>query len=176
MTVSGCGEDTPDEPAKPTNTKPSQPAPEQTSETADPQAKEKDEVLRSYSGMWTEQMKAYRKADAKGTDLEKYATLKALGRFELDLARMKKAGTVVRGELGHEDTRVTQLDLKAKVPTAKVTDCMDISKWQTYNTKQKKVIPFPDGQPLRYQATASAERWEGRWMITEFTTHGDKKC
>lgn len=51
-------------------------------------------------------MKAYRHASAKGTQLEKYATLDALGQFRNDLARMKEAGTVVRGEIGH-DAKVT---------------------------------------------------------------------
>lgn len=72
-------------------------APHQTPQGASADATEKAAVLASYNAMWVEQMKAYRKADAAGTDLEKYATLDALGRFRIDLARMKKAGTAVTG-------------------------------------------------------------------------------
>ncbi|MFD4482788.1 hypothetical protein ACFWPU_42705 [Streptomyces sp. NPDC058471] len=133
-------------------------------------------VTDTYARMWAEQMKAYRKADEKGTDLQKYATLDALGQARNDLARMRKAGTVVRGDLKHSDTEVKTLDLDAKTPKASLRDCMDISKWQTYNKKQKRVVPMPAKQPRRYWATATAERWDGQWLITSITTHGDQKC
>lgn len=55
-------------------------------------------MLAAFDAMWTERTKAYAKADAKGTRLEKYATLDVLGRIRNDLDRMKAAGTVVRGE------------------------------------------------------------------------------
>ncbi|MFE7113763.1 hypothetical protein ACFU98_47570 [Streptomyces sp. NPDC057575] len=45
-------------------------------------------MLAAFDAMWTERTKAYAKADAKGTRLEKYATLDALGRIRNDLARM----------------------------------------------------------------------------------------
>ncbi|MEU0852481.1 hypothetical protein ABZ387_31630 [Streptomyces flaveolus] len=61
-------------------------------------------------------------------------------------------------------------------PKASLSDCMDISKWQTYSTKKDKVLPMPTNQPLRYIATATAERWKGQWLITAFTTHGDRTC
>ncbi|MFF6866765.1 hypothetical protein [Streptomyces ardesiacus] len=64
---------------------------------------------------------AYRTGTDKDTGLERYATLDALGQTRLDLARMKEAGTVVRGEIGH-DPEVTSLDLEAKTPTANRVD------------------------------------------------------
>ncbi|MGW7671952.1 hypothetical protein ACWGJX_33355 [Streptomyces sp. NPDC054775] len=137
---------------------------------------EKAAVVESYLRMWGEQMKAYRKADAEGTALEKYATYEALAQFRNDLDGMKKAGTVVRGQLAHHGTTVTGLDLGATTPKASLSDCMDISAWQTYSTKNNKVIPIPSTQPLRYVATATAERWKGQWLITTFTTHGDRSC
>ncbi|MFI6661523.1 hypothetical protein ACIBL8_39085 [Streptomyces sp. NPDC050523] len=66
--------------------------------------------------------------------------------------------------------------MKATTPTATLTDCMDISRWQTYSTKKHAVIPMPTSQPLRYLATAKAERWKGQWLITAFTPHGDQSC
>ncbi|MGW3152624.1 hypothetical protein ACWDG1_50415 [Streptomyces sp. NPDC001177] len=74
---------------------------------------------------------------------------------------MKKPGTVVRGEVGH-DPEVTSLDLKASTPKATLSDCIDLSRYQTYDTRAKKVILLPTSQPLRYLATAKAERWKGR--------------
>ncbi|MFI6567104.1 hypothetical protein [Streptomyces sp. NPDC050534] len=73
-------------------------------------------------------------ASKEGTDLERYATLDALGKVELDLARMKKAGTVVRGSIGH-DAKVTALDSKATL-----SDCVDLSRYETYDARAHKTI------------------------------------
>ncbi|MFH9118555.1 hypothetical protein [Streptomyces globisporus] len=118
----------------------------------------------------------FRKAGAKGTDLERYVTAEALGQFRNDLDRMKAAGTVVRGDLAHDDTEVTALDMDAKTPSATVQDCMGISKWQTYSTKEGQVLPMPSAQPTRYVATATAEKWEDGWIITTFTPDGAQTC
>lgn len=141
----------------------------------DPQAAAKADVLTAYNGFWSEQVKAYAKADTKGTDLKKYATTDALGRVDIDVARMQKAGTAVHGAPVH-DTKVTAVDLSAKIPNATVTDCLDISNWKTVKTKTGEVIAFPSNQPLRYQTTASAEKWGNQWLITKVTTHGEIHC
>jgi hypothetical protein len=138
---------------------------------ADPDAADRAKVLAVYRSM----TEAYRTGTDKGTGLERYASLDALGQTRLDLARMKEAGAVVRGEIGH-DPKVTSLDLKAKTPTATLSDCIDLSKYQTYDVRAKKVIPLPSEQPLRYTATATAERWDGRWMITKVNTQGGGTC
>ncbi|WP_097275706.1 hypothetical protein [Streptomyces sp. TLI_55] len=151
------------------------PGADSASPAAAPDAAAKKAVLTTYGRMWEEQMKAYRKASDKGTDLARYASLDALGTFRLDLAHMKKAGTVVTGELGHTPA-VSQLDLKAAQPTATVTDCLDLSRWETKRVKTGDVLPLPTAQPLRYQATATVQRWQGRWMVTDYTPHGDRTC
>lgn len=120
-------------------------------------------------------MKAYRKASDAGTHLDRYASLDALGAFRLDLAHMKKSGTVATGELWHESA-VSELDLEAKQPTATVTDCLDLSGWEAKRVKTGDVVMLPTAQPLRYQATATVQRWQGRWMVTDYTPHGDRTC
>ncbi|MBB1258313.1 hypothetical protein H3147_05650 [Streptomyces sp. OF8] len=145
------------------------------SASADPHAAEKAAVLAAYDGMTTEQAKAYRQASKNGTTLEKYATLDALSKIELDLRRMQQAGTVVRGEIRHE-AKVVELDLSAKTPKARLEDCVDLSDYTTYDTKAKKVIPLPTAQPLRYVATAKAERWDGRWLVIDIDTTGSDSC
>lgn len=143
--------------------------------SAAPGTAEKTAVLASYNAMWVEQMKAYRKADASGTDLEKYVSLDALGKFRLDLARMKKAGTVVTGELGHTPV-VTRVDTSGKVAKAAISDCLDLAKWQSVYVKTNKPIPLPSNQPRRYRATATAEKWPSGWMVTVYTPHGEQPC
>ncbi|MEV3898345.1 hypothetical protein [Streptomyces anulatus] len=175
LALTGCGGG--DDGAKPSAAPPAASSPTPAGSTsADPDASEKTAVLASYTAMWTEQMKAYRKADAKGTDLERYVTAEALGQFRNDLDRMKQAGTVVRGDLAHDDTKVTAVDMDAQTPTATVQDCMDISKWQTYSTKKDQALPMPSAQPRRYVATATAEKWEDGWIITTFTPDGAQAC
>ncbi|MGW6945114.1 hypothetical protein ACWGF3_39720 [Streptomyces xanthophaeus] len=143
--------------------------------TADPQQAEKTAVLAAYSAMSAEQLKAYRVADAKGTELEKYATAEALGQIRNDLARMKEAKTLVRGDIGHQ-AEVTALDLEAATPKATLSDCVDLSKYETYDTGAQKVIPLPAGQPLRYVMAVTAERWDGRWMVTAINPQGGPTC
>ncbi|MCX4516068.1 hypothetical protein OG402_38325 [Streptomyces anulatus] len=170
LALTGCGGG--DDGAKPSAAPPaaSSPTPAATT-SADPDAAEKTAVITSYEAMTREQMKAYRQADATGTDLEKYATTEALGQIRNDLANMQTAGTVVRGELGH-DTEVTGLDMEAQTPTATLSDCVDLSGYETYDVKAKKVIPLPTEQPLRYVMTATAQRWDGRWMVTDIDPQG----
>ncbi|MFD8952516.1 hypothetical protein ACFV0B_27100 [Streptomyces xanthophaeus] len=143
--------------------------------TADPQQAEKTAVLAAYSAMSAEQLKAYRAADAKGTELEKYATAEALGQIRNDLARMKEARTLVRGDIGHQ-AEVTALDLEATTPRATLSDCVDLSKYETYDTRAQKVIPLPAEQPLRYVMTVTAERWDGRWMVTAINPQDGPAC
>lgn len=150
-------------------------APASPSPSTDPDAAVKTAVLAAYDGMVTEQAKAYRQASAKGTELEKYATLNALSKIELDLAGMKEAGRVVRGEIGH-DAKVAGLDLDTKTPKATLKDCVDLSKYETYDVKAKKVIPLPTNQPMRYVTTATAEQWDGRWLVTDINTQGGGAC
>ncbi|MEU5525258.1 hypothetical protein ABZ759_32750 [Streptomyces sp. NPDC047860] len=111
----------------------------------DPEAADKAAVLKAYEGMTTEQAKAYRTASEQGTDLEKYATLDALGKIRNDLARLKNSGAIVRGEIGH-DARVTSLDMDGETPTAQLSDCVDLARYETYYLKAKKVIPLPTAQ------------------------------
>ncbi|MFD9789127.1 hypothetical protein ACFWXZ_34770 [[Kitasatospora] papulosa] len=129
----------------------------------------------SYTSMWVEQMKAYRVASPDGTKLDDYATLDALSAFERDLAHMKKSGTIGTGQLGHEP-EVAELYMEAKIPTATVEDCIDLSKWKAERTTGEP-IPLPTAQPLRYVATATVERWDNnRWMVTAYKPDGNQTC
>ncbi|MEU0304676.1 hypothetical protein ABZ252_35300 [Streptomyces sp. NPDC006175] len=145
------------------------------SASVDPEAVEETAVLAAYNAMSREQMAAYRPASAEGTELERYVTADALGQIRNDLHRMREAGTVVRGELGH-DAEVTELDMDAQTPTASLSDCVDLARYETYDTRARTVIPLPSEQPLRYVMTATAQRWDGRWMVTGLDTRGGQTC
>lgn len=176
LALAGCGGGGDDAKPQAASSAASSAPPAVSASPRDPGAADKTAVLASYTSMWVEQMKAYRKASPDGTKLADFATLDALSAFERDLAHMKKNNTVIRGELGHQP-EVTALDVDAKLPTATVEDCIDLSKWQTLDTKTNKPIPLPTAQPLRYVATATVERWDNnRWMVTEYQPDGSRTC
>ncbi len=143
--------------------------------SADPDRAAKEAVLTAYDAFWREQVKAFAQADIKGTDLKKYATKKALGSAMGDVLVMKKAGTATTGSPTH-DTKVTSLTVSGSIPKATVQDCLDISNWKTVKRPSGEVQPFPTNQPLRYIATATAEKWGTQWMITELTPEGTRTC
>ncbi|MFB7032101.1 MULTISPECIES: hypothetical protein [unclassified Streptomyces] len=177
LALTGCGGGSGDAKAPPTTAAPAAtaPAPAPATSSADPEAAEKRAVLAAYASMWAEQMKAYAKADAKGTDLGKYTSLDALGQFRVDLARMKQAGTIGTGTLGHEP-KVTALDTTGKLPRATIEDCLDLSGWKAVRVKTGEPIPLPSNQPRRYIATATAEKWPNGWMVTVYKPHGERTC
>ncbi|MFD9540817.1 hypothetical protein [Streptomyces sp. NPDC060022] len=171
LALAGCGGGSDD---KKPQTAPSA-ASSVSASPADPDAAVKNAVLTSYTSMWVEQMKAYRKASPDGTRLADFATLDALSMFERDLATMKKNNTRVTGGVGHE-AKVAELDMEAKIPTATVEDCIDLSQWKAQRTSGEP-IPLPTAQPLRYVATATVERWDNnRWMVTEYKSDGSQTC
>ncbi|MEU5417526.1 hypothetical protein [Streptomyces clavifer] len=177
LALTGCGGSSDDTkpPTASSTAPPAAPSASASASPADPDAVVKAVVLEVYSAMWVEQMKAYRVASPDGTKLADFATLDALSAFERDLATMKKNNTRVMGGVGHEP-EVTALDLEAKIPTATVEDCVDLSKWKAERTSGE-VIPLPTAQPLRYVAMARVERWdEDRWMVTEYKPDGSRSC
>ncbi|MFG2651248.1 hypothetical protein [Streptomyces sp. NPDC048436] len=116
--------------------------------------------------MWDEQVKAYAKADTKGTDLNKYATANAVARAESDVMGLKAKGIVAVGEPTH-DSEVQSIELDRKVPRAKLRDCMDTTYWTYEYRKTGKALPLPKKRVKRYFVTVKAERWGKKWMILD---------
>ncbi|MFG2894907.1 hypothetical protein [Streptomyces sp. NPDC048248] len=170
LTVTSCsGGGSSEAGAKPTDAS-TKPAP---SKSVDPEAATKQEVLARYNKYWAEQVKAFSKGSEKGTDLQKYATLDALGRARADLLNMKAAGNAMKGSPKH-DAKVTALGLSKKTPDATITDCLDIRSWQTINRKTGKVLKLSHGNLTRYVTVVSAEKWPNGWMITKAEPKGQK--
>ncbi|MCW8095814.1 hypothetical protein [Streptomyces tauricus] len=85
---------------------------------------------------------------------------------------MKEQRSVIRG--GH-DAKVTSLDAVAKLPTATIEDCVDLSKWQTIDPRTDKVLPSRRtsrvAAPLRRDGGEVAERLDGDRLRTGRGTH-----
>ncbi|THA49423.1 hypothetical protein [Streptomyces sp. A1136] len=145
------------------------------SASTDPQAAEKSKALAAYSGFWTESVKAYETGTEKDTKLVNFAAKTALNDALTDLANMRKAGTVTKGSPGHRP-EVTAVNMAGEHPGITITDCLDLSTWQTVDRATGKVQPYPPEQPLRYVAVAETELWAGQWMVVKMTPDGDRRC
>ncbi|MFB7032272.1 MULTISPECIES: hypothetical protein [unclassified Streptomyces] len=174
LALTGCGGGGADAKAPAATTAPATAAPAPATSSADPQAAEKAAVLKALGSMWTEQMKAYRQRSVKGTALEKYATLDALGETRIAVTRMTQADTRMQGEPRYDGAVVNTLDLAAKTPKAVIAACSDLSGYRM--TKAGKPLPLPTSQPLRYFMTISAEKWPNGWMITRIDREGQRPC
>ncbi len=170
LSVSSCsGDDKASDEPKQSST-PAASAPESSASPAssDPQAADKRDVIAAYRSYWSEQVKAYAKANVEGTDLDKYASADALGRARSDVLSLQKAGVVAKGAPVN-NPEVTDLDMDRKVPRATVTDCLDVSKWTRVKKKTGETVPSPKGQLKKYTATINTEKWGKQWMILKVT-------
>ncbi|MFG2885734.1 hypothetical protein ACGFYV_26155 [Streptomyces sp. NPDC048297] len=130
------------------------------SPSQDPTAPVKD----AYQHYWEEQVKAYSKGDAKGTDLSLYSGALALSKTEDDLKDFKAKGIVTTGAPGH-DVHVTSFQPDAKVPQAKITDCLDTSTWKFIYRDTRKPVEMPKDRLVRYLTTVDAEKWGNQWKV-----------
>ncbi|MFJ4895583.1 hypothetical protein ACIP5U_37160 [Streptomyces sp. NPDC088788] len=156
-------------PAAPSTTRASTVAPSPT----DPQAAEKKAVLSAYSSYWQEQVSAYKAGTVKGTRLKKYAVGAAVARVEGDLASMKDKGITADGRPSH-DVRMTALATDKQVPSATLSDCLDISPWKFTYRKTGAAVPSPKTQLTQYRTIVKAEKWGNQWMILSATPQATK--
>lgn len=139
----------------------------------DPQAAEKKAVLSAYSSYWREQVSAYKAGTVKGTRLKAYAVGAAVTRVVGDLASMKDKGIAADGRPSH-DVRMTALATNKQVPSATLSDCLDISQWKFTYRKTGAAVPSPKTQLTQYRTIVKAEKWGNQWMILSATPQATK--
>ncbi|MGW7317919.1 hypothetical protein [Streptomyces sp. NPDC054865] len=142
--------------------------------SADPEAADKAEVQAAFTRYWAVLSKAYAEADPKDADLGKVATGNALVETQQELVGLRKSGYVVKGQPQHSNTQIA-FKPDAKLKTALITDCMDISQWKPMIKDSGKEAPLPSGRLLRYVTTLTAEKWPNGWMVLEEKPEG-KAC
>ncbi|WP_331763534.1 hypothetical protein [Streptomyces anthocyanicus] len=169
LTACGGGESA-DSPASP-STNPSQSSvtpSASASESEDPQAAQKRAVLQAYNRFWEEQVKAYSRGDATGTEVAKYAAAQALSATKQDLSELRSQGIVTTGEPTHA-TSVDKLQADKKVPYAKLTDCLDSTGWKFVYAESQKPVDMPTNRLVRYVTEVEAEKWGNQWKIVTVT-------
>ncbi|WND40674.1 hypothetical protein RI578_41010 (plasmid) [Streptomyces sp. BB1-1-1] len=165
-TAAGCGSGEKEKPEA--SSSPS------ASKSTDPQAAAKADVLAVYRSYWDAQVKAYAKASPVGTDLDKYAFDKALGKAESELVALKISGNVIKGE-PKLSPEVTAVSLDESPKKATITDCVDVTNWKLLKEKTGDEVKLPKERLTRFVTTISARTVGEKWMIVE-TQQQDRTC
>lgn len=138
-----------------------------------PEAAAEKAVLAAYQRFWDEQAKAYAKGSTQGTDFDRYAAAVALASTKDDLAALRSKGIVTKGAPDHETT--VEVIESGKVPSAKLSDCLDSTDWTFIYSKTGKRVDMPEERLLRYVTKVEAEKWGKQWKIVKVTPQ-QKAC
>ena len=161
-------------PAGPTTaTTSSTPIPPPAPSASASDAAERAAVLDAYARFWAEQVKAYAQGASTGTELEKYASDKALGSTRIDLSQKRDQGVVLTGAPKH-DPQVEALDAASSPKVATIRDCLDITDWKPVNkaTGQPLKVTSP---ALRFTLVYSARTVGTDWKMVDVSTP-DQPC
>jgi hypothetical protein len=172
LTLSACGSSDDNKAKDPASATASTPAPARSS--ADPKTAAERELLDTYQQYWDEKAAAYAKASMSGTKLATYARGNALGLAQSDLKNLKTVGQVTKGA-PRIDPKVTGLDLQKKVPSAQITDCVDVSTWKVIDVKTKTEVALPKQRRTKYVSIVAAEKWGKQWVILDVKPE-DRAC
>ncbi|MEU0784679.1 hypothetical protein ABZ341_24275 [Streptomyces sp. NPDC006173] len=171
--VAACGNGGSSNDAGKTPSTPSNPL-ASTASSADPESTAKVQLLDTYRHYWDEKAAAYAKASLRGTRLKTYAKGNALGLAQSDLKNLKTSGQVTTGK-PRIDPQVVSLDLKKKVPLAKISDCVDVSTWKVLDAKTRNEVALPKDRRTKYVSNVTAEKWGKRWIVLDVEPE-DRAC
>lgn len=174
FTLTACSSDSDAGNAKPSDTVSKSPKEVAPSKTSDPRAAAEKEVLDAYDRMWAEQVKAYAKADPKGTKLSTYSAAVALAQTKNDLKGLKAKGIITTGKPSH-DVKVTGMKPDKQVPSAGLSDCLDTAGWKFVYRKSGKAVAMPENQLKSYVMEIQAEKWGKQWKIVDVKPQ-DRAC
>ncbi|MET9607038.1 hypothetical protein ABZZ17_18460 [Streptomyces sp. NPDC006512] len=142
--------------------------------SVDPEAADKAEVQTAYTRYWDVLTAAYSTADPQHSELGKVVTGTALVQNQQDLAQYRKGGRIFAGKPQHSNIVVT-FKPEAKLKTAVITDCLDISQWKPVEKSSGTEVKLPESRLLRYVNTVIVEKWPNGWMVLEDNQEG-KAC
>ncbi|MEU5416076.1 hypothetical protein [Streptomyces clavifer] len=172
--AAGCSSE-PDTDKKPAKSAPAAPTSE-PSKPADPSETAETEVLDTYAKFWNEMERSYAQASTAGTDIKLYAAGVKLVRVQEETSDMKKDGQRLIGSVTVGDPTVSDLDIERKVPSATLTSCLDVSRWDVVDAETKKKLPLPSDRLTKYVNVSTLERWPDGWKVIEDDPQVGKSC
>lgn len=143
--------------------------------SADPKETAKKEAIAAYRAYWQEMEKLYADPTGKSAQLDQYAASAALKNAQNDAKRAHDGGNIIVGEVTITDSTVTKTDATAKIPNVTLSNCLDISKWETVDAKTKKPADLPDNRLLKYLLVSTVEKYPEGWRVTRDEPQG-KSC
>ncbi len=188
VALGGCSseDDTPDSQEPESSVSPSASEEEQTIlPPADP---DEEAVLAAYQGYWDEYARAvsedsledYVQAisdDTIGqTPLADHTASDAQVAVLEHVRNLADAGWFMTGAPERMSPEVASMDLSADVPTAQVTDCLNIEDWLQWDRETGEQVPNAEGWVPQYSLTATVEQWGGTWRVTGAAPDADSTC
>lgn len=186
--VSGCsdnGDDTTDSEGS-TSSPSASPSDEETTEApADP---DEEAVLAAYQGYWEEyaaavsetQIDAYAQAVDDDTigqlPLAGYAAGGAQVQVLEHVLNLSDGGRYMSGEPERLQPEVSAMDMAADIPTAQVTDCLNVEPWLLWDRETGDQLAFPEERLVRQVVTAHLEEWEGTWRVIQAVPDEEATC
>lgn len=115
-------------------------------------------------------------ADYKSKAVVQYLESPLQQRVVAFLLQTNQHKAVYRGQ-AQSNPSVTKVDLKAKPPTALVTDCYDSTNYRLYYTSNNSPVPVPSGS-RRYIIETVATDFGGTrgWLFTSSTSYPERTC
>ena len=139
----------------------------------DPQAAAKQAILKAYQALAHAEDRTYAQAKLD-PEVHTYAGDKMLSDIKTTLFGYKQQGLVVKGKV-KRSPKVTALDLDSDPMKAIVTDCVDTTDSDAYNSDTGKAVSY-DG-PRRHVETATAKRTtDSRWKFYSGTVDRKRTC
>ena len=175
LTAAGCTGKNVDPPPAPSSQPPSAATASATPNADTAVIAARDEVLNRYRGYNTAYVQAQQTADAQSEELLSYLESPLKQRVIAFLTQTKQHGAVYRGT-PQSNPSIGKVDLKAKTPTAVVSDCYDATKFLLYYTKTNKPVPIKSG-PRRYIIETTAAKYGQRgWLFTKAQSFPERSC
>lgn len=143
--------------------------------SADPKETAKKEAIAAYEAYWQEMEKLYADPTGKSAHLDQYAASAALKNAQGDAKRAHDGGNIIIGKVTIADSTVTKTDPTGRIPNVTLSNCLDISKWETVDAKTKKPANLPDNRLLKYLIVSTVEKYPEGWRVTRDEPQG-KSC
>lgn len=137
----------------------------QPTKPADPAETAKKDAIAVYQSYWQEMEKLYADRTGKGANLKQYAASAALKSAVADAKRAHDRNRIHTGQVTVGNATVTKLDMDGKIPSAVISSCLDISRWQVVDATTKKPVALPSNRLTKYVIATTVERWPEGWRV-----------
>lgn len=153
------------------------PAATRPAQTASADAKKTagKEAVAAYKAYWQEMQRLYANPTGKGSQLDQYAASAALKTAQADSKRTHDRGNVIVGHVTITESTVTKADATRRIPNVTLSNCLDVSKWETIDAKTKTLAHLPNSRLLKYRIVSTVEKYPEGWRVTRDQPQG-KTC